>query len=341
MSRVLFGNIENSLKVFFDNNSFSTIAILVDENTLESCYLKVKKYFPQHFIIEIKSGEINKTLSTCAQIWDEMTKLQLDRKSLLVNLGGGVIGDMGGFCASTFKRGIGFINIPTTLLSMVDASVGGKTGIDFKGFKNHIGLFSEPESVFIYPEFLHSLSNRQKLSGSAEIIKHGLISDLELDNIFDQIDKLNFDIELIKESIEFKQSIVENDYNESGERKTLNFGHTIGHGVESYFLEREGLLHGEAIIIGMICELYLSVHKLKFKEAEAYNISQKINRIFTFRKLNNSEMEQISNLVTQDKKNSGGKIKGVLLEEIGKAKYDVCLAKKEIIEALNYYNSIV
>ena len=338
-NNIHFGGIEQSLTDKIDFTIYSSIAILVDENTLENCYLKVKNIFPTHFIIEIKSGEINKTLSTCSQIWDEMTKLKMDRNSLLVNLGGGVIGDMGGFCASTFKRGIDFINIPTTLLAMVDASVGGKTGVDFNGFKNHIGLFSEPKKVLINSLFLDSLSIRQKLSGAAEIIKHGLISNLDLETIFNKIKQQNFDIELIKESVKFKESIVESDFKESGERKMLNFGHTIGHGIESYFLEKEGLLHGEAIMIGIICELYLSIQKLRLDQVIAENIIQQINAVFSFRKFTESESKSISKLIIQDKKNTNGEIKCVLLAKIGTAKYDITITLNDVLDSILFYNS--
>ncbi|MEM6829454.1 MAG: 3-dehydroquinate synthase family protein, partial [Bacteroidota bacterium] len=214
------------------------IAVLVDENTFEHCLPLVKVEGTS--IIQIESGESNKNLETCSHIWSHMTQHAFTRKSLLVNLGGGVIGDMGGFAASTYKRGIKFVNMPSTLLSQVDASIGGKLGIDFEGLKNHIGLFREPDHVIVYPGFLATLPQREMKSGFAEVIKHSLIADkthweyLKTTTFND----LNWN-EMIPKSIAIKQEVVSKDPTEQGYRKVLNFGHTLGHAIESHFLNSE------------------------------------------------------------------------------------------------------
>ncbi|MGZ4158944.1 MAG: 3-dehydroquinate synthase, partial [Bacteroidia bacterium] len=255
-------DISKEINRFFktSKNKYSKIFILVDENTLKFCYPQlVEKIEPfEHAeIIEIDSGEESKTIEVCVQIWSALSEYGADRKSLFVNLGGGVIGDMGGFIASTFKRGMDFINIPTTLLSQVDASVGGKVGVDMNHFKNEIGVFNDPSAVFINLNFLNTLDKRQILSGFAEIIKHALIADVNYWAKVRTADFANFDSfdELVKTSVYIKNTIVLEDPKEKGIRKVLNFGHTVGHAVETFFLEQDSkkhLLHGEAIAIGMI-----------------------------------------------------------------------------------------
>jgi len=242
---------------FIKNLKYSTLFVLVDENTKKWCWPKLKNLssFKKATIIEIPSGEDQKNLETCKKIWKLLETG--DRYSLLINLGGGVITDIGGFTASTFKRGIKFINIPTTLLSQVDASVGGKVGINFEGLKNEIGLFSNPKAVFIDTYFLETLDERNIKSGFAEIIKHALICDY---SYWNEIQRESTNIEkMIRRSIEIKSDIVHLDPDEKHDRKSLNFGHTIGHAIESISHKSESpLLHGEAIAIGMICETYIS-----------------------------------------------------------------------------------
>ena len=258
--------IANDLKLFFANHTFSKVAVIVDNNTKKYCYPVVADALPDHVTIEISSGEEHKNLNTCQKIWGTLTDNAFDRKSLVVNLGGGVIGDMGGFCAATYKRGIEFINIPTTLLAQVDASIGGKLGIDFQNFKNHIGVFQNPLRVFLDAKFFETLPKEELRSGYAEIIKHCLIRDSEK---FDQITKSGYEnldfFELTKHSVQVKNDVVLEDPTEKGLRKILNFGHTIGHAIESYYLEKPGkkLLHGEAIAVGMICEAYLSKREIE------------------------------------------------------------------------------
>ena len=242
-----------------DISNYSQVAILVDENTKRDCLSKLPQ-IENALIIEIKSGEEYKNISTCSFIWEQLTINNFDRNALLINLGGGVIGDMGGFCATTYKRGLEFIHIPTTLLAMVDASVGGKLGIDFKGFKNQIGLFNNPKAVLISSEFLETLAESELKSGFAEVVKHALISDnslwLKLKNTpFTDLDWED----IIDTSVQIKNKIVLADPFEKGERKKLNFGHTFGHAIESYYLEkRTPISHGEAVFMGMILETKIS-----------------------------------------------------------------------------------
>ncbi|MEM9391159.1 MAG: 3-dehydroquinate synthase family protein, partial [Bacteroidota bacterium] len=224
--------------------NFTQLAVLVDENTLTHCYPIIENVLPPHSLIQINSGEEFKTIETCSSIWKMLTENAFDRKGLLINLGGGVIGDMGGFCARTYKRGLQFINLPTTLLAQVDASIGGKLGIDFEGLKNHIGLFSEPDQVIVDPVFLRSLPKNELTSGFAEVIKHNLIADIDNWNRLNklQLDDINW-LDTIRHSVEIKKKIVEEDPLEGGKRKILNFGHTVGHAVESY-----RMLNGKRIL---------------------------------------------------------------------------------------------
>ncbi|MEJ8756175.1 3-dehydroquinate synthase [Pontibacter sp. H259] len=329
------------LKELLQNRAFSKVAVLVDENTLVHCYPLVKPYLPEHHLIQIQSGEAHKTLQTCEYIWERMTELNLDRWSVLVNLGGGVIGDMGGFCAALFKRGLYFVQVPTTLLAQVDASVGGKTGIDFHGLKNHIGVYKEPVAVFINPAFLQTLPQRELKSGYAEIIKHWLIADAEM---FETQRNVGLFIEnweeLIRHSVSIKAAVVKADPLEVGYRKVLNFGHTIGHAVESYLMEKPGreLLHGEAIAIGMLCETYLSVKKGLLAKEALDKIETFLVSVYEKVSLIEDDIQSISRFALQDKKNSGATINCTLLTSIGKAVYDQPITLTEIQEALRYYS---
>ena len=260
------------------------IVMIADENTinLHPYLLKAVPYLEDCEIIQIQSGEEYKTIEMVASIWISLTQMNFRRNALIINLGGGVITDMGGFIASTYKRGIDFINIPTTLLAMVDASVGGKTGIDLANFKNQIGVFNEPQAVFCDSAFLESLPKRQLISGYAEVLKHGLIRSEEywLKSIEKPVFKQDWNY-IITESVKIKNDIVTNDPEEKGERKLLNFGHTIGHAIESFLLESERkILHGEAIAAGMICESFLSHQKRDLPQAQLKEITESINSLF-------------------------------------------------------------
>jgi 3-dehydroquinate synthase len=326
---------------FLQENNFSKIGILVDENTLKDCFPLILPFLPSHSILEIKSGEEEKNFYTCIKIWKWMTHEQFDRKALLINLGGGVIGDMGGFCAATFKRGVRFINIPTTLLSQVDASVGGKLGIDFEGFKNHIGLFQEPVKVFINPVFLNTLPENELRSGFAEVLKHGLILDKNYWEAVKSVDYKNAEWKkIIEHSVKIKNKVVKEDPTEKGIRKILNFGHTLGHAIETFYLNTsKRLLHGEAIAIGMICEAYLSFKKLNLKESDLNDITNHLIGIYSKNDIAESDYQKIISFCLQDKKNSDHKTMFVLLEEPGKAIFDIPINEDDMIEALDFYKT--
>lgn len=337
---IITESISSSIKNLFTGKSYSKIGVLVDENTHNHCYPLVKDFLPDHNVFVIKSGEEYKTLKTCSDIWNFLTESSFDRKALLINLGGGVIGDMGGFCAATYKRGIQFINIPTTLLSQVDASIGGKLGIDFEGLKNHIGLFKDPEAIIIYPDFLKSLDKRQIRSGFAEIIKHCLIAD---SGMWSKLTSTNINQETWEEfilhSTKIKYQVITEDPQEKGLRKILNFGHTIGHAVESHYLnDREPLLHGEAIAIGMICEAYLSKEIAGLGIEELKEIEEFILKVYGPKVIPETAIDQISEATLQDKKNENANINCTLLSSMGKAEIDQKITPKQVIEALNYYN---
>ena len=314
------------------------VALLVDENTAQHCL----PYFEseQFLIIEIKSGEINKNLRTCEQIWEALTKAGFSRKSLLVNVGGGVIGDMGGFAASTYKRGIRFVNYPTTLLAMVDANIGGKLGIDFMGLKNHIGLFNDPERILIFTDFLKTLPPRELRSGYGEVIKHGLIYDKNYwdDTQNSQFPELDWQ-KVIQRSVEIKSEVVKEDPKENGLRKILNYGHTLGHAVETWYLNNQkSLLHGEAIATGMILEAHLSFQLDLLDRNDLDEIISYISSIYEDIAI--PPMENLMELMGQDKKNVGNEINFSLLEKIGKCVYDMKVDEKMIAAAINFYNTL-
>jgi 3-dehydroquinate synthase len=333
--------ISESLATFFAQNDYSHIAILVDEFTNKYCLPIIQDLLPSNFTkILIKSGEHHKNLATCERVWDRMTQANMDRHSLLVNLGGGVIGDLGGFCASTYKRGIDFIQIPTTLLAQVDASVGGKLGIDFHGLKNHIGVFQLPKTVLIDPKFIDTLSIQQKKSGFAEIIKHCLIRDEQEWNVIRQqsFEELYLS-KLIAHSVAIKEAVVLEDPKEAGLRKILNFGHTLGHAIETYLLDKgkRKILHGEAIAIGMIAEAFIShqrdlISLQELEEIESY-LFENYGRV----KLHAEEISKIISLTAQDKKNKGKEIRFSLLTGIGDCGYDIPVSASEMKKAIQYY----
>lgn len=336
---VVINTIEVSLPAYLSYKDYSKVAVVVDKNTKKHCYPKLKNILPKHILIEVKEGEEFKNLDNCTIIWNDLTEAEFDRHSLVINLGGGVIGDMGGFCAATYKRGIDFIQIPTTLLSQVDASVGGKLGIDFKGLKNHIGVFTLPETVLIDPSFLDSLPQRELRSGFAEIIKHCLIRDKAKWNEIKLIDFDNQDFtSLIQHSVNIKSEIVAVDPTEKGLRKILNFGHTIGHAVETFFLEKDRLLHGEAIAVGMICEAYLAYKKELLSENELLEIEEFIYTVYGSVKINPEDYNAIATLTSQDKKNKGSLVRASLLNDIGNCSFDITLTKADVIKSLKYYS---
>ncbi len=336
-------SIAEELSNLLAKNNFSQVAVLVDENTQEHCLPLIQKVLPSDYtLVETKSGEVNKNLDTCAHIWQQLTEQHFDRKGLLINLGGGVIGDMGGFCAATYKRGVAFVNIPTTLLAQVDASVGGKLGIDFNGFKNHIGLFQEPQQVLIDAQFLKTLPEQELRSGFAEVIKHALIQDLVYWNKLRSVALTNQPwVEHIRHSVRVKSWVVDQDFREGGLRKILNFGHTVGHAVESHFLESATpLLHGEAIAIGMIAEAQLSIRYASLSSEEAEELEDFILAIFGKVAIPLDSLEAITHLAKQDKKNQQGTILCTLLDKVGKACFDIPVTESAIREALEYYRNL-
>ncbi|WP_439880154.1 3-dehydroquinate synthase [Pontibacter sp. MBLB2868] len=338
---IYIGNeVLKELTELLKNRAFSKVAVLVDENTLAQCYPLLKPHLPPHDLIQIKSGEEHKTLDTCTYIWQRMTELNLDRWAVLVNLGGGVIGDMGGFCAAVFKRGLFFVQVPTTLLAQVDASVGGKTGIDFQGLKNHIGVYKEPQAVIINPLFLQTLPPRQLKSGYAEMIKHWLIADADAFKAQRHVGLFTDDWEeLIRHSVAIKSKVVDADPQEGGYRKVLNFGHTVGHALESYLMDKAGreLLHGEAIAVGMLCEAWLSVKHELLQQQELDKIETFLISVYEKVRLNEEDIQNIAQFALQDKKNSHTTINCTLLNGIGHAVYDQPITTREIVESLRYY----
>jgi 3-dehydroquinate synthase len=339
-SVVITHDIREILSNYLQTNSFSGIAVLIDENTRRDCLPVIADVLKNSTSIQIRSGEIHKNLDTCQLIWQSLTDTYFDRQGLLINLGGGVIGDMGGFCAATYKRGISFINIPTTLLAQVDASVGGKLGIDFSGYKNHIGVFTPPDQIMIDPVFLNTLPENELRSGFAEVIKHALIADAAYWPEITGRPFLGQDWSShIRHSVKIKSRIVMEDPTEKGLRKILNFGHTLGHAIESYFLNdpENHLLHGEAVAAGMILESYLSSRILGMPESEVRQIQDYILSVFGVVRFTERDLEPIINLSIQDKKNEKGIINFSLLRRIGEATYNVAVSRSEMRDALRQY----
>ena len=335
----------SSITEKISSDKFSSIFILVDENTDQFCLeIFIKKSGIKLFNkIIIASGEDNKNIDTCVSIWDQLNSYKADRKSLLINLGGGVLTDIGGFAASTYLRGIKFINIPTTLLGMVDAAHGGKTGIDFKLLKNQIGVFNEPIEVLLDNEYLKTLSKEEFINGYAEVVKHSLLTN-KPDLTFNSLVKLDLfkDSDYIINSYsKVKNEIVKSDKYESNIRKVLNLGHTIGHAVESYSHISDKIVdlkHGQAIVIGIITELYISHRKFNFPLKDVISVKNHLNKYFNSITLEENDIINIYDLMVYDKKNEGSKINFVLLKEIGKPVIDQIVDKTLFKESFKFYN---
>lgn len=336
------------LNKYLTNANHSSVFILVDTNTHENCLA----YFMGQLevdipieIIEIEAGEINKNIETCSGVWNALSELGADRKSLLINLGGGVVTDLGGFVACTFKRGISYINVPTSLLAMVDASVGGKTGVDLGNLKNMVGVISESEMVLVDTQYLSTLPNNELRSGFAEMLKHGLIRDA---NYWERLSKIKelttTDLDtLIHESVVIKNEIVTVDPTEQNIRKYLNFGHTLGHAIESYFLthpERTTLLHGEAIAIGMIVESYLANKLIGLSQADLDEVCKVFLSIYPKVRIEKEDYQSIIDLLIFDKKNEAGKVLFVLLKKIGDAEFNCEVPANLLGESLDFYNTL-
>ena len=316
------------LNALLKRSNFSKIFVIVDSNTHNFCYANFISKIETNLeieIIEIEAGEIHKTIDTCVGVWNALSDLNADRKSLIINLGGGVVTDLGGFVASTYRRGIKYINVPTSLLAMVDASVGGKTGVDLNNLKNQIGVINTPKMILIDTHFLDTLPEDELRSGFAEMLKHGLIKtrvywDALKDFSFQSLKDLD---DLIYESIIIKQNIIDIDPFEDNLRKTLNFGHTLGHAIESYYLsnpDKPNLLHGEAVAIGMVLACYLSFKLCDFSEEKNQEIKDVVTKIFGRITIDEADYDPIIELLKHDKKNEHGNVNFVLLEAIGKPK---------------------
>lgn len=336
-----------SLNTFLNKNTYSSYFILCDSNTLENCLSFIISSCPvlkEAEVIETEPGEDSKDISVVAHIWQTLADFGADKKALLINLGGGVISDLGGFAASTYKRGIDFINIPTSLMAMADASVGGKTGINFSGIKNSIGTITQPKAVFIHTAFLHTLPKKHLANGYAEIYKVALIRNKPLFNqICHQIisHKSPWDT-LVKTSVDLKKKIVEKDPLEKGLRKILNFGHSAGHAIESLYLEKgRPLFHGEAVALGMCIESHIAWQKKRITKAQLQQIEKGLQLNFQLPELSITDQERILYYLKQDKKNSHAEFLFALLKGIGGCDFNIKVKSTELNKAFDYYNKNV
>ena len=335
------GAIGHPLADWLAAQSYKQLAVLTDDNTVRHCWPLLEPLLGQRDIrlLVIPAGEEHKQLSTCQRIWDQLFDWSFTRADCLINLGGGVIGDMGGFAAATYKRGIDFIQLPTTLLAQVDASVGGKLGIDYRDIKNSIGLFQSPKGVWIDPVFLATLPFRQLRSGFAEVIKHVLIADASRWSAIRQLGRLEeVDwLPWIAHSVGIKRAVVMADFQEQGIRKSLNFGHTVGHAVESYLLPTEApLLHGEAIAVGMIAEAWLSHQCCDLPYDSLMEIVDLIRAQFEPCQLPSTADSELLALMRQDKKNKDHRINFSLLAAIGEAVVDQSVEESLILESIRF-----
>ncbi len=333
-----FSNLDEYIK----EQEFTNVYIITDSNTNVNCLPLLKPYLNhESHIIRTGLSEQNKNLDQVRHIWDELFKQMADRNSLILNLGGGVVSDVGGFVASTYKRGIKYINIPTSLLAMVDAAIGGKTGINYYEAKNQIGTYYPPKKIYILPDFLNTLPEEEFYSGLAEMFKHGLIFD---QNYFQQLKtfKTHQIHDLIKRSVEIKFTIVNNDEHEEGLRKILNFGHTIGHAIEA-FINRETdlrITHGHAVALGMLAEAYISMHETGLSKQELNEIKETLSSYYDFSLAKNLEYRNLLPYLKLDKKNISGDILFVLLKNIGSAVYNKKIPGALLRESLNYIKTI-
>lgn len=341
---IICHSINENLADAISQCTYDKLFILVDEHTRKLCIPLIQEagFMKDAQLICIGAEDVHKNLDTLAYVWKQLGDRGATRHSLLVNLGGGMVTDLGGFAASTFKRGIKYINVPTTLLAMVDASVGGKTGINFNGLKNEIGVFSPAESVLIDSEFLKSLDLHNLLSGYAEMLKHGLISTPE-----HWAELLNFDFnktdykalqKLVAKSVQIKEKIVECDPYETGIRKALNLGHTVGHAFESFALEiNHPVLHGYAVAWGMVCELYFSHVKTGFPKDKLRQTLQFIKEHYGKLDFDCKHYDRLYEFMTHDKKNIADRINFTLLSDVGDIQIKQSATKEEIMDMLDFY----
>ncbi len=340
--RIIFSrNLHQELATAISECEHDRLFVLTDENTEKACWPLIKDFLclRNAQLITIKADDTNKTLESVCHVWSELQRMGATRHSCMINLGGGMVTDLGGFAASTFKRGIDFINIPTTLLAMVDASVGGKTGINFGGLKNEIGVFNDSKFVILDTHFLKTLDRENILSGYAEMLKHGLISNekmwAELIGFMDDISTLN---QLLADSVKVKERIVEEDPKEHGIRKALNLGHTVGHAFESFAMKkRKPILHGYAVAYGMIAELYLSAVKCGFPQDKLRQTVNFIREQYGQMLITCDDYPELLELMTHDKKNTSGQINFTLLGNIGDIRINQTATEEDIKEALDFY----
>ena len=345
---IISENLQQALTEAICECPHDKLFVLCDETTEKLCLPVVAGFecMKEACGITIAASDTNKTLESVSHVWEELQRMGATRHSLMVNLGGGMVTDLGGFAASTFKRGISFINIPTTLLAMVDASVGGKTGINFGGLKNEIGVFRNASSVILDTTFLRTMDEENILSGYAEMLKHGLISN---DSMWAEL--LEFRIEsvefatalhsalqrMLADSVAVKQRIVTEDPTEKGLRKALNLGHTAGHAFESLALERKPVLHGYAVAWGLVVELYLSCVKAGFPQNKMRQTVSFIKEHYGKIAISCDDYPQLIQLMHHDKKNVGSAINFTLLGDIGDIRINQTATEEEIKEALDFY----
>ena len=336
------------LNAYLKETKPSRVVVLVDSNTQTHCLPLLLNAFEAAIepdVICVEAGEEHKTLSTCMAVWEKLSALQIDRKALLINLGGGVVCDLGGFVASTYLRGIPFVHIPTSLLAMVDASVGSKTGVDFNFLKNQIGVFAFPKAVIIDVDYLKTLPKPHFNAGLAEMWKHGLIASESYWKQLCNLPTSTIDVvaQAIHTSVAIKNEVVANDPYEQLNRKILNFGHTLGHAVESYFLShktKQTLLHGEADALGMLLEGYLSHLEYNFPKAVLHQLYQLYTDHFNRYVFDANEIDDILKLLVYDKKNDKGRVNFVLLKEIGQPVIDCSVSETQLREAFTFFNTL-
>ena len=343
MHTKISNNITRDLVKLIENKDINSVFILTDELTKKYCLPRLMKEdaFRGSYNITIPNGDEHKTLESAVKIWTYLTENGATRSSILINLGGGMITDIGGFVASTFKRGMEYINVSTTLLGAIDAATGGKTGINFRGLKNEIGTFAPAKAVLIDIDFFRTLDDKNLRSGYAEMVKHALIDSRESWNEIMQFDLENFDFEklkpLLQKNIEIKERIVEQDPKERGIRKALNLGHTFGHAFETLsYRIGEPVLHGYAVIWGLLCELYLSHIKLGFPKEDIRKLRTLIREYYGSFYFDCKHYETLYELMTHDKKNESADINFTLLSNIGEIHINQTASKEEIFECMDY-----
>ena len=345
-SKILFGKLGHDFNQLLEKDYADSKKIIITDDRVAGLW--VEHLVTNHpglakaEIIQIPEGEVFKTIEVCAQIWEALSEYEIGRSDLIINVGGGVITDLGGLVAALYKRGLDFINIPTTLLAQVDASVGGKTAVDLGPYKNQVGCFVDPQYVFVDHTFLSTLDEKQLISGYAEMLKHGLIADADYWKQLQSVDPKKWDTLLpyIKHSVNIKKEIVEQDHKESGLRKVLNFGHSIGHGIEGYFLQKgEAVLHGYAVAWGMIAESHIAAEKGLLDRSVSEFLKSNLSGLYGLPKISQNDFKEIVLLIHNDKKNSKNRLLFSLIEQAGTPMFDQEVTEKEILDALKHLSS--